>query len=295
MEILEFIPEAKVDLIAGCPPCQGFSKLTDKYQREDKRNKLIREMYRLILELRPTMVMMENVPGLASKGIEELNLFVSQLESVGYEINWKVLHLADYGVPQSRKRLVLLAGIGFKPNLPLATHSKVAKKGTAAWLTLKDAWADFGNPIKLSRALNNGGPEKYNWHVVRDISQTNISRYKSLKPGEMNRSLPENLKANCHKAMTRGFGNQYTRMSWQETPPTITGGFATPSKGRFGLPHRLRAMSPREAANLQTFPNDYIFKGEHIEPVCEMIGNALPIIFAKYISKHCIKLLGTKT
>ena len=117
-EILEMAGLEEVDLIAGCPPCQGFSSLTSKYKKKDPRNDLILEMARIVEEIRPKMVMMENVPGIAARGKHLLDEFVARLESLGYVINMEVLQLADYGVPQFRRRFVLLAGKRFPIDFP---------------------------------------------------------------------------------------------------------------------------------------------------------------------------------
>ncbi len=111
-EILALTGLEEIDLVAGCPPCQGFSKLTDKYHKKDPRNDLVLEMARIIEEIAPKMVMMENVAGLAGRGKPVLDEFMKKIKKLGYVINGNVLQMADYGVPQSRKRLVLLAGRG---------------------------------------------------------------------------------------------------------------------------------------------------------------------------------------
>ena len=293
--LLEGIDQGSVDLVAGCPPCQGFSSLTSKYKRKDPRNDLVLEMGRMVKELRPNMVMMENVPGLADRGKLVLNKFIKELELMGYIVTWDVLQLANYGVPQSRRRLVLLAGKGFEIPLPQPSHSRKGdrKKNLKKWLTLRDAIKGMKKPIALSSARSSGGPRKYNWHVVSDLSEVSKERYRVTKPGTSRYSLPADLRPRCHANEERGFSNVYGRMSWAQVPPTITGGCTTPCKGRFGHPNQLRTISVREAAMIQTFPKSYKFETDYLITACEIVGNALPPKFAEKAARQCARFFRT--
>jgi DNA (cytosine-5)-methyltransferase 1 len=290
--LLELSSNGEIDLLSGCPPCQGFSTLTARYKRSDPRNELILEMSRLVEEVQPRIVMMENVPGLPKKGSELFNQLLQKLDSQGYISEWGVLQAADYGVPQSRQRLVLLAGKGFPIHLPKPTHSKSSKDGLKPWKTLRDTIGSMANPISLTEAQSMGGPQQYNWHVVRSITAETLKILQAARPGESRTKLPNELRPPCHQNRKDGFNNVYGRMSWEQIASTITGGCTTVSKGRFGHPEQDRTISVREAALLQTFPSDYIFDTPYIDHVCEMIGNALPCDFAEALARKCFDALA---
>jgi len=295
-EILKLTKLKKIDLVAGCPPCQGFSKLTDKHHRDDMRNELVLEMARIVAELKPEICMMENVPGLAGRGSPLLGAFEEKLNSVGYKIKKDILQMADFGVPQSRRRLVLLAGKGFEVSLPEATHSRLPAKDSnlKPWVKLREILKGEPNPQTLSVARKKGGVKKINWHVVRDIKKITIKRLRATKSGENRFVLPKRLRPDCHKsAKTKGFENVYARMKWDDVAPTITSGCTTFSSGRFGHPRQNRTISVREAALIQTFPKSYKLETDNIGVACELIGNALPCRFAKAVSYQCNKVLSS--
>lgn len=291
-DLLKLTGLKKIDLVAGCPPCQGFSKLTDKCHKRDNRNELVLEMARLVSELKPAICMMENVPGLAKRGFSLLKKFEKKLELMGYVITKGILQMADYGVPQSRRRLVLLAGKGFKIPLPDPTHSRSVDIDSKmkSWITLKKILKKDNEPVSFSAAKQDGGPGKFNWHIVRDLKPISIKRLKFLTAGGSRLVLPKKIRPTCHKN-TKGFQNVYGRMNWDSIAPTITSGCVTLSAGRFGHPRKSRTISVREAATIQTFPNRYIFNTDKIDVACMLIGNALPPRFAKIVSLQCYNAL----
>lgn len=292
-QILDAAGVERIDLVAGCPPCQGFSSLTSKYHKEDPRNNLVLEMARLITEVMPALVIMENVPGLAKKGAPLLNEFISRIQARGYAITQEVLQLADFGVPQSRRRLVVLAGRGFEISLPKPSHSRVPPPETSIrpWKTLRDVVEGMPEPVTFTTALKFGGPQKFNWHVVRDLKEISVKRFLATSPGGSRYELPTILRPPCHKKKRKGFQNVYGRIAWDQTPPTITGGCTTPCKGRFGHPSGPRTLSVREAALIQTFPKSYVLKTDHMDLVCDMIGNAFPPLAAEIAARHCLDAL----
>lgn len=289
-ELLATSPTGRIDLIAACPPCQSFSSLTSKYTKKDDRDELINEFARLVREIRPRTLMMENVPGLAKKGAHLFDPVIAEFESLGYHIDFKVVDVADYGIPQRRRRLVVLGSLASEIEIPSPSHGERADAGLLGWVTVRDAIAKLPKPLTLADTRAVGGPKKLDWHVVRNLAPQNVARLRATTAGASRSELPKELRPACHQSDV-GFSNVYGRMSWDKPSPTITGGCTTLSKGRFGHPSALRTISVREAAMLQTFPADYVFDTELIDRACIIIGNALPPTFAKTMADVCAQQL----
>lgn len=258
------LKRGQLDLMAGCPPCQGFSTLRARNGRAaapDARNELIDDFARLALALRPKMVMMENVPALARYG--KFTNFVKRLEQGGYQVVVQVFDVSHFGVPQRRKRLILSASRVGTPRLATAVNSRK---------TVRSVIGNLMQPGESGDSLHDY-PTKYRSARVQAMIEA------IPKDGGSRHSLPASMKLDCH-AKTSGFNDVYGRMKWDDVSPTITSGCSNPSKGRFIHPYEDRPITLREAALLQGFPADYRFNISHgKESIALMIGNALPPAF----------------
>ena len=272
--------EDTIRVLAGCAPCQTFSKYNQKADSEDKRWGLLDEFLRLIEELSPTVVTMENVPGLMKKDV--FHRFVDGLESQGYHVNHGIVNCTDYGVPQSRHRLVLLASTLGPIKLMPPNRSRAKSK------SVRDA-------IGRLRPLRPGQADKLDpLHQCSELSDLNMKRMRASKAGGTWRDWPSQLKADCHNRDSgKTYAGVYGRMSWDNPSPTITTQFFGFGNGRFGHPEQDRAISLREGAILQSFPKSYRFveAGQTIykKKIGRLIGNAVPVKLGKIIGRSIKK------
>ncbi|MDV2476803.1 DNA cytosine methyltransferase [Rhodococcus zopfii] len=267
-------------LLAGCAPCQPFSTLRQAGPKEkDAKWNLLSEFGRLINESNPEFVTMENVPGLVRTEI--FSRFVSNLVDCGYSVHHRVVHLPDYGLPQHRKRLVLVASRVAEVQVPDGTHTP------ENYVTVKDAIGSL-SPIQHGEQSVSDP-----MHRTQTLSDLNLKRIQSSVAGGTWRDWPEELQLACHKKDSgKYYASVYGRMPWDAPSPTITTQFYIYGTGRFGHPEQDRAISLREGAVLQGFPKDYEFvaRGDRytINRIGRLIGNAVPPILGYTIGKAVI-------
>lgn len=270
-EVLELLGNGKLHLLAGCPPCQGFSsirKLNRRRSTRDKRNKLVMEYLRFVEELKPLTIMMENVPGIVDYYL--FRKLVKKLKELGYCIKFDIVNVKDYGVPQRRRRLVLVGSLLGKIDIARPTNEMVTVREAIGGMESMDKSNDPLHKIII----------KHNEKVKRMLPII-------PKNGGGRKDLPEEYRLKCHSKEKVGFDDVYGRLRWDDYANTITGGCLNPSKGRFLHPEENRVITPREAALIQTFPLDYKFPlGIRKTSLASMIGEALPPKFSYIQCKH---------
>ncbi len=274
------VEKGELFLLAGGPPCQGFS-VQRIGEDNDPRNLLVLQYAQLIEEVMPRYFLMENVSGIRGKrGKTVLAELERRLTAAGYQLHEKLLNAQDYGVPQRRKRFVVVGER--RDNGPCCYEFP---KPSAECHTVRDAIGSLPEPPQ------DGSPHPdYPLHRRDRLSDLNKKRLAALKEGQGRDSLPEELLADCHKVSSSVIGhrNVYGRMSWDEVAPTITARFDSFTRGQFGHPEQLRSISLLEGALLQTFPPDFAFAGNKVE-IARQIGNAVPPVLAEVIGRSLIE------
>jgi len=270
-------PNTNIRILAGCAPCQPFSKYTQRYRKDgyqDEKWRLLYSFGALAKATHPEIIAMENVPELEKTTV--FADFLKELSTCGYHVTHKVVYCPDYGVPQSRKRLILLASLFGKIELLPPTHTP------ENYVTVRDA-------IGALPALAAGEMDPDDsMHSCTALSDKNIRRIQQSVPGGTWRDWDAELQLKCHKKSSgKTYPSVYGRMVWDLPSPTITTQFYGYGNGRFGHPEQNRALSLREGAILQSFPPDYRF----IRPNAEInkhqlglqIGNAVPVRLGEVI------------
>ncbi len=272
-------------ILIGCAPCQPFSSYSFKVKvKDEKKINLLYSFSRLIEETQPIIVSMENVPQLVDFNKSSIfQDFCEKLQSLGYYFSYKIVYCPDYGIPQKRKRLVLLASRLGEISLMPETHTP------DNYVTVRDV---IGNLPHVNAGESTPDDPL---HKARSLSATNLKRIRSTKEGGGWKDWPDELVLDCFKKKSgKTYGSVYGRMKWDEPSPTMTTHCTGLGNGRFGHPEQDRAITLREAAIFQTFPMTYKFyesaKTYNSSRICRQIGNAVPPklgqIVAKSIKNH---------
>lgn len=258
-------------LFAGCAPCQPFSQL-NKSGKTKSDERLLLKFAEFIDHFKPDFVFSENVPQIRKRE-HVFNKFITILDKNNYNPDYAIVDAKYYGVPQSRKRLVLIAAKNKIINLPESPN--IVK-------TVREAID------KLPQIEAGERCKKINNHQAAILKDKNIERIKlTPKDGGDHRSWPDKLKLPCHKKL-KGFTDVYGRMFWDKPAPTLTTKCISYSNGRYGHPEQDRAISLREAACIQSFPDDYIFYGNQVT-IAKHIGNAVPPALAQFFGEYFLE------
>ena len=275
------------DLLAGGPPCQGFS-VQRRGDDNDQRNSLVLKFIRFVEVIRPRFFLIENVRGLMSKrGRPFFEQLMSRAQMAGYRLSVSKLNAVDYGVPQERIRVFMVGQLidnaCFVPfQFPPPSHR------AENYRTVRSAIGD------LPRPPDDGSPHpRFPLHYRETrLSKTNLERFRHIPEGGGRDDLPEHLQLRCHTDNpSHRHKDVYGRMWWDRPAPTLTARFDSFSRGRFGHPEDDRTITLREGARLQTFPDDFHFYGNR-EAVARQIGNAVPPRLAEVIGEaiaDCLK------
>jgi DNA (cytosine-5)-methyltransferase 1 len=281
--ISKLFAKGKYRLLAGCAPCQPFSKLTNGIERHRSWD-LLDNFARFIEGIEPELVTMENVPELARRGHEVFEHFLRTLRRNGYSVDWKIVNCVDYGAPQSRKRLVLLASRIGTIVVPEGRYSAPEK-----WRTVRQT---IGS---LPRLVSGESHPDDRLHTAALLSRINLKRIRATPhDGGTKSDWPKALVLECHRRKSGArYHSIYGRLWWDKPAPTITTLCNGIGNGRFGHPVQDRAITLREAALLQTFPRDYDFwpldEKLNARAVASMIGNAVPPELARALGRALLK------
>jgi DNA (cytosine-5)-methyltransferase 1 len=266
-------------LFSGCAPCQPFTKQNTIRNSDRKKIFLLKVFQEFISHFKPHYIFVENVPGLQNvKGKNgPFDDFLKELGNLNYACEYKVIASQKYGVPQMRRRLVLIASSLGKISFPQETHGRGT--GNPEYSTVRD-WIEKYPPIEAGE-FNEQVPN----HRSAGLSETNLRRIRNLSEGGDRRDWPEELRLPCHSKDYDGHTDVYGRMWWDKPASGLTTKCISLSNGRFGHPEQDRAISVREAASLQTFPDDFVFRGS-LGSMGRQIGNAVPVLLAQRFGEN---------
>ncbi len=277
----------ELTLLFGCPPCQSFTILrrgAEETAVDGARNTLPRQYSRLVEELRPRHIAFENVPGMVGeRWRDRFDELLADQECLGYRCKWDVLDAADYGVPQRRRRVVVVGSRLVEPGLPVPTYSASGKEGLLPHRTVRNA-------IGRMLALGPGEVDSTDpLHRARRHSDIAVRRLRAVPEGGGRMNLPPELQLACHQGHP-GHYDIYGRMWWDRVAPTLTSGCTIVTKGRFGHPEQDRAITLREALLLQGFPPSASVSGVNSDTMALQVGNAVPPPLTAAVGRTILKM-----
>lgn len=288
-KVIDLSRELKINMIIGGPPCQGFSNKGKKLGLDDPRNFLFREYLDFVKELEPEVFVIENVKTIlsTSNGWFKKQI-IKEIQKLGYNIDYGVLNSKDFGVPQSRERVIMISSKTKKVSLPSRVNEKI--------VTVRDAIEDLAylnsgeGDFKLEyitsatslyqEEMREGSNHLYN-HKASNHKQVAIEKLKMIPPEKGKEYLPKELHGN------QQFKSTWGRLKWDEPSPTIDTRFDAASNGTNNHPFLHRAITPREAARLQSFDDKFVFYGAKVH-IRKQIGNAVPPLLAKVIAEKIV-------
>ena len=283
-EIEELYQKDALKILVGCAPCQPFSQLRSKMGKanlKDEKYNLLTEYGRLISEIKPEIISMENVPQLVNTNVYKQ--FLQCIKEIGYSYDAQVIKCSDYGVSQGRRRLVLIGSLLGEIKIMQPTH-----------VDNPPQVRDFieGLPAISAGEICREDP----LHLSAGLSEINLRRIQASVPGGTWKDWPDDLKCACHKKESgKTYPSVYGRMCWDQIGPTITTQFYNYGTGRYGHPEQDRALSLREGALLQTFPPDYDFIDPNVpfslRTIGRHIGNAVPVRIGEIIGTSVLNHL----
>lgn len=290
LKIVKNIPSEEL-LFAGCAPCQPFTKQRREIKNSNQRT-LLGYFARFVEDIRPGQIFVENVPGITKvQGHSTYRKFRELLDRLNYHTITGTVDAKWYGVPQTRRRFILLAAQSFKPTLPTISHGP----NQQPYITVRDA---IGSYPRITAGQTH--PITPN-HRASQLSPLNMERIKNTpRNGGDRRDWKSHLRLDCHIKrhddghVYKGHTDVYGRMWWDRPAPAITCRFDSLSNGRYGHPSQNRAISLREGARLQSFEDDYIFYGSSKSELAAQIGNAVPVKLAETVGKHILLLAKNK-
>lgn len=265
-------------LVSACAPCQPFSTFASQRKVDDRRSLLLR-LLPILEVLKPDYVLVENVPGLkAPSPAGTFNRFAKALKTNGYDVSTAVVDCRSYGVPQRRRRLVVLASRHGPLAVPGPTHGD--GDGLTPFSTVRD-WISHLPAIRSGETH----PSVEN-HQASALTDLNLRRIRATPEGGNRDDWPEELRLECHRNHS-GHSDVYGRLRWDGQAPVLTTKCTSLSNGRFGHPSQDRPISVREAAALQTFPEDFIFTGG-IKSATRQVGNAVPVLLSQVVGQAVV-------